>query len=177
MNTGQRIVGIITGLVMIALSVLMVVNTELGLGAAAAILSISLSLYGLRCLLYYFSMARHMVGGKLLLYVGIIAMDLGAFTAMLGQTPRGYIILYLLGAHVFAGAVDILRGREAKSYGGSSWKLHIVHGAVNILVALACLVFLKSSNVIVWIYAAGLLYSALVRIASALRRSAIVYIQ
>ena len=177
MSSGQRILGVLSGLLMIALSVLMITHTDRGLIVAYAILSLSLTVYGVRTLLFYFSMARHMVGGKLLLYVGIIALDLGAFTASMVSTPRVYLILYLLCAHAFSGVVDILRGREAKSYGGKTWRLNIVHGAVNILVALACVVFLRSTDILVYIYCAGLIYSALVRIVTALRKTAIVYIQ
>lgn len=177
MSTGQRVTNVLSGLLMILLGVWMIFSPKMTFSVVAAILSISLTVYGVRYLFFYFTMARHMVGGKLMLFVGIIVLDLGAFTATLVDTPRIYIILYLLGVHAFTGVIDILRALEAKSYGGSTWKLSVVNGAVEILIALTCAVFLKSDEVLICIYAAGLIYSALVRIASAFRRTAIVYIQ
>lgn len=177
MSIGQRFIHVFTGLLTIALGVFLILNPQAGFTAVAAILSFSLSIYGIRYVIYYFTMARHMVGGKLILYVSIIALDFGVFTASLLDTPNFYIILYLIGVHAFSGLIDILRGLEARSYGGASWKLSIAHGAVSILIAVACVVFLRSVNVLVYIYAAGLIYSALMRIAAAFRRTAIIYIQ
>jgi uncharacterized membrane protein HdeD (DUF308 family) len=177
MSTGQRLVNVLTGLLMLALSVALIADPGIGIPVIAAILSASLSIYGLRYFFFYFTMARHMVGGKLMLFVGIIALDLGAFTATLVDTPRVYIILYLLVMHAFSGGIDVLRGLEARRGGSPSWRLSVAHGAVNIAVALACVVFLRSTRVLVCVYAAGLVYSALVRIVTAFRRTAIVYVQ
>ena len=177
MSTGQRFINVFTGLLTIALGIYLILDPADGFTVVATILSFSLSVCGIRYLVYYFTMARHMVGGKLMLYVSIIALDLGIFTASLLDTPNFYIILYLIGMHAFSGVIDILRGLEARSYGGASWKLSIAHGAVSILIAIACVVFLRSVNVLVYIYAAGLIYSALMRIAAAFRRTAIIYIQ
>ena len=172
MSTGQRFINVFTGLLTIALGIYLILDPADGFTVVATILSFSLSVCGIRYLVYYFTMARHMVGGKLILYVSIIALDLGIFTASLLDTPNFYIILYLIGMHAFSGVIDILRGLEARSYGGASWKLSIAHGAVSILIAIACVVFLRSVNVLVYIYAAGLIYSALMRIAAAFRRTA-----
>ena len=177
MSTGQRFIQILTSLLMILLGVSMILTPEKSIVVIAGLLSLSLTVYGIRYLVYYFTMTRHMVGGKLILYVSIIALDLGVFTAALLDTPQLYIILYLIGAHAFSGAIDILRGREAKSYGGTAWRLNIVHGVISILIALACVVFLKKTDVLVIIYAAGLIYSALMRLVTAFRKTAVIYIQ
>ena len=116
------------------------------------------------------------VGGKLLLYVSLIALDLGVFTATLLDTPGIYIILYLIGAHAFSGAINIMRALEARRYGGA-WRVNAMQGAVGLLVALACVVFLRRTDILVYIYSAGLIYSAAMRIVTAFRRTAIVYIQ
>ncbi|MBP5743687.1 MAG: hypothetical protein J6W44_02075 [Oscillospiraceae bacterium] len=176
MSTMQRLFRILTGVLMIGLSLLLILEPESGFLIVAGLLSVSLSVYGIRYLVYYFTMARHMVGGKLLLYVSIIALDLGVFTATLFDTPRIFIILYLLGAHAFSGVINIMRALEARRYGGA-WRLNALQGAVGLLVALACVLFLRRTDVLVYVYSAGIIYSALMRIVTAFRRSAIVYIQ
>ena len=134
----------------------------------ALILSVSLTLYGLRVLLYYFSMARHMVGGKRILYQGLIIFDLGIFTLTVVDNPKIYIILYLLGIHAFAGRFE------------GPWRMDMASGVVNVsiaILAVVCGFFLNNMQDIVYIYASGLFYSAVLKIVNALRKTSIIYIQ
>ena len=61
--------------------------------------------------------------------------------------------------------------------GTGSWRLRLLHGVVDLLQALLCLIFIGSVQLAVYIYVAGLIYSAIFRIITAFRRTAIVYIQ
>ncbi len=177
MSAGQRIRECLIGVFTLFLSFLLFFDPESGFTIAAGILSISLALVGLRELIYYFTMARHMVGGKTALYTGIIVLDIGMFAGALNDMPKLYIVLYLLGVHAFTGTIDVLRSTEARRMGAPSWRVSMASGAVNIAISIVCLAFLRSPRMIVYIYAAGLVWSALVRIAGACRRTAIVYIQ
>lgn len=165
---------------MILCSVLIVYYPSVGLYFIIAILSISLTLYGIRTLIYYFSMARHMVGGRGILYLGVVILDFGIFTMTIADNPTSFVIIYLLAIHLFSGLVDILRALEAKRISAPSWKFKFSSGVVNIVVAIAAFVFgtfLKSLDVIVYIYAAGLIYAAISTIITAFRKTAIAYIQ
>lgn len=177
MTRRKRVVNILAGLLLLGLSAVMVLIPDLGFLIAAAILSLSLTVYGIRMLVYYFSLARYMVSGKILLYIGIVVLDLGVFVSTQTDAPRVYILVYLLGFHAFSGVVSLLRALEARRYTGTSWHLNALHGILNLLFVAACLIFLRSDAILTWLYAAGLAYSALVRIATALRKTAIVYIQ
>ena len=73
----QRISNILTGLVLILISILIFVIPESGYPFAVTIIGLTLTATGLRLLIYYLTMARHMVGGKLMLFIGIIALDAG----------------------------------------------------------------------------------------------------
>ena len=176
MSSAQRIKSILAGILILLGSAVLIAFPEDGLLFTAAILSISLLLYGIRMLIYYFTMARHMVGGRIMLYLGIIVLDFAMFTAMMSDVPRLYIILYLVAAYAFSGAIDILRSLEAKRYQASSWRFSLISGIIHIVFALSCIVFIGSTSVIVYVYAAGLIYSAIARIVTALRKTAIVYI-
>ncbi len=142
----------------------------------AALLGVALILSGIRHLFYYFTMARYMIGGKAILYKGILLLDFGLFTGTLNDIPTVYIILYLLACHAFTGAIDVLRALEAKKLQAPSWKYSMAFGGINLLIVVGCLVFFRSTSAVVYIYSSGLIYSALVRIMSAVRRSAIAYI-
>ena len=177
MNVGQRIKNVLIGVFIIIGGIILMAFPDNGLIIVASILCLSLFIYGIRSLVYYFSMARHMVGGRIILYLGIIILDLGMFALMLTNIPRFYIVLYLLVIYAFSGVIDVLRSLEAKKYQAPSWKFFLASGLVNIVVAVLCIVFIKRGDMIVYFYGAGLIYSAVVRIISALRKTAIVYIQ
>ena len=72
-----------------------------------------------------------------------------------------------------------LRALEARKLEAPDWKLKLPVGIVNIGFAAAALVFgllLGNMRDLTWIYAAGLIYSALENLISAFRKTAIVYI-
>ena len=62
-------------------------------------LGLTLMLSGIRSLVYYFTMAKHMVGGLAVLYRGVIVFDIGLFTLSLVDVPLIFIMLYLAGLH------------------------------------------------------------------------------
>ncbi|MBQ6622943.1 MAG: DUF308 domain-containing protein [Mogibacterium sp.] len=175
-----RIREVVKGLVTVLFSVLLFAEPSGGLLIILMILGISFTLKGLHALFYYFTMARSMVGGRSALYRGILFLELGIFTSSLENNPLLYIVLYLVGVHAFYGGIDILRSLEARSVGSPRWKYRLVYGITNLVLAGAVLIggaVYASFRVVVYIYAAGLIYSAFVRIASAFRRTSIVYIQ
>ena len=180
MTNMQRAKKILAGLIMLLCSGGMIYDPENGLYIVALLLSGSLIAYGIRCLSLYIFMARHMVGGKAILYRGIIILDLGVFTLSMVDNPKFYVIFYLLGIHAFAGVLDILRTLEARRYGAPSWRRSLLGGVGNIAVAVFAVIvgfFLHSTRDLVYLYAACLFYSACTQIVTAFRKTAIVYIQ
>ena len=177
MNGGKRVTNILSGVVMLLMGAVLILLPSEGLSFVALIFSLSLIVYGVRMLAYYITMARHMVGGRLMLYIAVIVLDFGVFVWTLADIPKIYVVLYLVAIHAFSGAIDIMRGIEAKRYHASSWKLSFISGVVNIVIAILSIVFIRSVNMIVILYAIGLIYSAITRIISAFRRTAVVYIR
>ena len=180
MTSMQRAKKILAGLIMLLCSGGMFYDPENGLYIVALLLSGSLIAYGIRCLSLYIFMARHMVGGKAILYRGIIILDLGVFTLSMVDNPKFYVIFYLLGIHAFAGVLDIMRTLEARRYGAPSWRRSLLDGVGNIAVAVFAVIvgfFLHSTRDLVYLYAACLFYSACTQIVTAFRKTAIVYIQ
>ena len=77
---------------------------------------------------------------------------------------------------MYTGVLSIARGVEAKLM-GSRWKYRVVHGLVNIALALLCVAFSASDQIVIYIFCIGLFYSAVTRLISAFKPTEIIYIQ
>ena len=96
MTKVQRVEKVLAGLFMLLCCFVMIADPEDGFYLVALILSVSLFLYAVRCIIFYFAMSRYMVGGKSMLFQGIIVLDLAVFTISMVDDPKYFIILYRL---------------------------------------------------------------------------------
>ena len=172
----QRIRETAFGLITVLYAATLIISREEAYPVIVSVLSLIYTVKGISTIWYYFTMARYMTGGRSILYKGVILLDFGIITESLTNVPTVYVLLYLIVIHAFAGAVEILRAREAAKYGGS-WKLKMFHGIVDLVLALICIIFIRQQGIAVIIFAAGLIYSAILRIVSAFRKTRIIYIQ
>ena len=179
MSLTQRIQSILSALLSLLGAVLLIRMKEDGIYLISFLLSISFLLYGLRALIYYFTMARHMGDGKGILFRGIILLDFGIFTLSITQRAWLFVACYLLGVYAVSGVIDFLRAMEAKQMESPMWRLTMAEGIVRIIIAVAAIVFgfaLRNLRDLTWIYASGLFYSAVLKIISAFRKTAVIYI-
>ena len=179
MTATQRIGKILNALFTGLCAWIMLEMGEDGAWLVGALLCLSLILFAIRSILLYFTMARHMVNGRSILYIGMIVLDLGIFTLSILQYRKYFIVIYLLATYAFAGVVHILRALEARKFGASSWRVNLAEGIANILFAAAAVVFglfRGDMRILTGIYAVGMLYSALLKLIPAFRKTAIPYI-
>ena len=179
MTTIHRIRSLLLGLVIILFGIVTALSGDNSFSVIVFILGCSFLITGIRYIIYHFRMSRHMVGGKIILFIGVIYFDFGLVTIGLHDSPPVYVVIYLLGFHAFSGMVNILRAREARAYEGGAWRLTMTNGIVNILIAVTAFVFglvMGSQTILVEIYSLGLLYSGITRIINSMRRTSIVYI-
>jgi len=179
MTSMQRVKKILLALLMLLCCVILVMYPGPGFYLVAVIVSVSLIVYGLRMLLYYLTMARHMVGGKTVFYIGVIVFDLGIFILTTADNPKLFVVIYLLVAHAFSGLMAVLRAHEAKSYSSPGWKWILLGGIANLVIAVLAVIAwlsLRSETDLAYLYAASLFYSAGIQIVSACKKTAIVYI-
>ena len=172
----QRFGSFLVGLAMMACGVALWLDPKNGLFAVALVLSLSLVLYGLRALVYYLTMTRHMAGGLSLLFIAVVALDIGAFALVFLDNPKLSIVLFLVGHNAYTGVLAIARGIESRLF-KSHWVMNVLHGLVNLALAAACVAFVGSDEVVIAIFCIGLFYAALTRIASAFQPTEIIYIQ
>ena len=177
MSAARRIWLFLSGLLMIAGSLLMILLPEIGYVILTLALGIVLMARGIRMLCYYFSQARLMVDGRSILVRAVVLIDLGAFTLSLSDVPKFFLVLYLVVVYAFSGVIHLLRGLESKKHQDPSWKKGTAHGVINLVCAVLCLIFYKQTWLVVLIYGIGLIHSGGVHIIMAFRRTKIVYIQ
>jgi len=177
MSKFKRIWYVISGIFIIIFSVLMIIFPDVAFWVIPTFIALWLFFKGLKQLIYYLTMANHMVGGKSMLFYGIIMLDLGIFAVSISERSRALIIIYLIAGHLFSGALDVVRAVRNKKEGYSSWRMDLMQGIVNLLLAAVCIIFSRSIGILVFIYFSGVIYSALLRIISAFRKTAVVYIQ
>ena len=172
----QRLKSILGGLMKGIVGVLMICYPDEAYLFILAILSLWLLFSGLGMLSYYLSMARFMVGGKTILYSGLFRLDIALLTITLVDIPRTYILFYLAGIYAFSGVVEIFRARESKTFGVKAG-FKFFHGILDVVIALCCVIFYKNAALAGLIYGAGLIGSGMVHIASAFKRTAMIYIR
>ena len=176
MTKWQRLSMILKALLMIAAALLLIVMEEDAGYFLLGMLSIYLTVFAVRELIYYFSMARFMVGGKYIFYRGILTLDLGVFSGTLTALPSFMVLVFLAAMLGFSGAVNIMNAMDAKKM-GAHWRLKAGFGLGSILLAFLSLFFIRSSEDIFLICSAALVYHAIGRILIAMRPTAIVSIQ
>ena len=84
--------------------------------------------------------------------------------------------MYLLGYHAFTGLINILRGLEAKRYKSPDYSRNVLAGSFDFLIALGCIVFIRRRKMLILGYCLTLAWSAVIRIISAFRRTAVIHI-
>ena len=173
----QKIMSLASGVVLLLMAVLVLMLPEEGYIIILLFFAVTMLIGGISNLIYYFTMAKRMVGGLSVLYRGVLTLDLSLFTLSLPGLPTLYISLYLVGSYAFLGIIDILRALESKKRGAPSWRFNVIVGAVHLVLAAVCLIFINEPRIMMTVYALGLLYSAAMRIVNVFRRTAIVYIQ
>ncbi len=177
MSVASRVLQIITGLLIVAGAIFMIIVPEVGYYVIALILGITLLVSGIGSLIYFFTMARHMVGGRDTLYSSLIKIDLALFTLSVTDVPKFFVMLYLVAVFGVTGLLRLLRGLEARKKKAPNWSGPFVGGLIFLLFTALCLFFVSNTVIMVIIYSIGLIFMGLDRVTGAFQRSKIVYIQ
>ena len=177
MNKAKRVWNIVSAIIMIHAAVILMVIPNVAFGLIAMFVGVMLTFYGLKYLLYYFTHACHMVGGKWLLLVGLILFDLGVFSSLLYDQAQAIMIIYVATGHVVAAILNMVRAVGNKKDGNPGWMIDFAQCIGNIIQVALCLIFIHLIVIPVFIYCSGVIYSAVLRIIQACKRTEIVYVQ
>ena len=183
MSKTRRVFTIIGAVFVILGSLVLMQVPEIAFELIAIGIAFMLTIYGIKYLIYYITHAQHMVGGKWLMLVGLVLLDLGAlfdlcaFASMLIDQARAIMIIYVAGAHFIAAVLNIIRTVGNKKDSNPSWKIDLAQGIGNFAQVVLCLVFINHISIPVYIYCIGCIYTAILMIVSACNKTAIVYVQ
>ncbi len=177
MGRSKKITNIIIAIFMLIAGILLMIFPRYGYSLVMLLLVISLLFYSFRHLFYYFTMARYKVDGISVFYKGLIVLDAGIFALYLGNVPRAYGVFYLIICMLVSGAIDMLQSSQARKLESGHWKYQMFYGLVKVAVAILCFFFLNSARALAYMYGLGLIHSALSRLITALRRTAMVYVK
>ena len=165
------------GILEFILGIIMLTYPDYGYRIVLLVIGLYLMFSGYKNLFYFFSMARYMVDGRLILVKAVILLDFGFLAGSLTDVPRIYILIYLMVLHTFEGTVELLRSYEDKRVGSHSWKLKMFHGILDLFIVILCIVFIANNNTVVIIFSTGLIYSSIIRIITGFRKSSFLYVQ
>ncbi len=177
MTKMQKIRSVITAIASLICAMVMILYPRLGIDLVLIVMILSLTTSGIYTLGYYFTMARYMVDGQLVLIKGIVVLNLGLLMISLSNAPLQYVMIYLLICHGFSGLTEILHALDIRSMQIAAWKRDFAVGAVNLVLCVICAIFINSANTMVYIYSLTLIHSALSKIINATKKTALVYIQ
>ena len=179
MTNMNRIKNFLQGIGLILFGLILLLDPRGGLSVVIGLLGLGLTLRGISTLFYYRNMAKHMVGGRLVLYRGLFFLDAGIFSSTLANAPSVYLIVYIAAMNLFTALVAFLRARESKKLGSRLWILRTLYGTgllVMVSVAIVHGIYYHRTDTAVYVYALGTLYSAARKIGSSFQKSAIAYI-
>ena len=89
-------------------------------------------------------------------------------------------MIYLLVIHSFYGATDIMVALRAKRLKSKSWRIKLLTGIGNLTLGVLAMIFGFTGEDlfrVIYIYALGIAYTGIMRMANAFRRTAVPYIQ
>ena len=170
-----RVKNLIIGLAMIVVALVLFQWPKFGTPMIMLIPGFGLLAYGIYSLVFYATMAVHMVGGKSIFYRGILLLDLGVFMLAAYRGAEKLIFLYLMVLLLASGGIDLVRALDFRKQ-GAAWKTRAFFGIVSILILIAGFVYRKNPDTMVYIFCLALLSSALNRIITAFRKTAVIYI-
>ena len=175
MNKMSRIKNLIIAAVMIVFAGVMLAWPQFGTPMIMLVVGLYLLFYGIYSLIFYFTMAIHMVDGKRVFYRGILLLDLGVFMLSAYRGSERLVFLYLMLMLAASGAIDLVRALDFRKQ-GESWKFRAVMGVVCILLLISAFIYRKEPTTLTYMYCIGMFVSAINRVVSAFRTTAIVYI-
>lgn len=177
MSRTKRVWNIIGAVFMIQSAFFLMLIPEAAFLVISAFVGLLLVFYGIKYLVYYLTHAQHMVGGKWFLLLGLLMLDMGVFATLISDQTQIIMIIYVVAAHFVAAVINFARAFSNRKDNNPGWKIDLAQGIGNITQVVLCLVFIKHIEVPVFIYCAGVIYSAILKIIASCKRTAIVYVQ
>ena len=177
MSKKKRVWNIIVAVFMIQSALFLMFIPDVAFMIIAAFVGMMLTFRGVRFLIYYSTHACHMIGGKKILLVGLLMFDAGVFSVSLIDQAQMIMIFYVVAIHLVAAVLNMARAVSNKGDGNPGWKIDLAQGIGNMAQVVLCMIFAGYVEIPVFIYCAGVIYAAVIKIIRSCKKTAIVYVQ
>ena len=177
MTKVRRIFKIIGAVLLIHIALFLMLIPQIALQLIAVMFSVILIFYGLKFILFYITHASHMVNGKWFILLGLLLFDIGVFASLMQNQSKLLTIAYIAGAHLVGAILRLIRAVGNKKDNNPGWIIDCMQSIGNFIQVAVCIIFSQYVEVPVFIYCSGLIYSAILSIIQACKRTAIVYVQ
>lgn len=160
MTKNQKVFTVIKSLFMFLIIGIIIAFPENAYQNIVLFLNIVFLFKGVSQLIYFFTMARHKVGGLSIFYKSILYIDIGLFIMSYDDAPKRIVMIYLIMLAVFSAAISIanaLKGRQIKT---PEWKIHLAKAIITLLLAAFCAFCIDSKEIAVILFSIYLLMNA-----------------
>ncbi len=181
MSISGRISTFIRGFFLILAAIIVFINPVLeGISVGKITISLAVSIFilfhAIKNLIYYFTMARLMVGGKTILYRGILFLDLGLFTLIIFAMPDLYLKIIMGSFALFYGVIVILRANEQKKH-ESNYIFKLVEGIIYLVASIFVFVSIALTSLTFIIFGVVFALYGIIAIYKTFKRSSVTFIQ
>ena len=177
MSKSRRVWNIFYAIFAIQGALFLMLVPEIAFIILAIGVGLDLTYYGLKYLIYYLTHAQHMIGGKRIMLIGLLMLDMGVFATVLYDQAQAIVIIYVVAGHLVAAGLNFVRAFGNKRDKNPGWKIDLAQGIGNFAQVVLCLVFIKNVGIPVYIYCIGVIYQSVLKIITSFKRTAIVYVQ
>lgn len=174
MTNGAQLRGIFVGLLMIicGAAVILFDGAEQWI---PIVLGCMLCWRGISTLFSYFSVLRRTVASERVMWIGIIIFDLGVLALVTYDRPTFVIVTYLVVTHVVEGGINFARGILSRA-DDPRWRESVLMGLLRLCIAISCIVFMHDYAMLDIIWGLGFMVEGIMRIASSLRPTAVLFV-
>ena len=147
-----------------------------GYRAVVFILDIALLVMGFSQLIYFFTMARHKVGGLTVLYKSIFLIDMGILIMSYKDSPKKIVMIYLIVLIGIQAAIDIMNAIKGIKIKSDAWKTKLLKGLLSVAVIITCICNINSTETAAIIFAIGLIIEAIAGIVQCFKNTQMLYV-
>lgn len=177
MSKVRRVLTIIASLIAIEGSIALMTIPDIAYEVLALGVGMMLVYYGVRYIIYYITNAQHMVGGKWFMLIGIIMFDMGTFAIAIFDRAQVITIVYIIITHFVVTVLGAIRTVGDRKDNNPRWKISLAQTIAGFIQITLSVIFINHSMIPLYLYCIYAIYSAILMIISAFKKTAIVYVQ
>ena len=140
MQTWQKFFIALSGILMIVVGIIALVNPAATLVSLAVIIGVFTLISGITTIIYYFSGAKAMYGSGWILFEGLLSLLLGILFLCNEILVADVLPIVFAMWVLFSGITKIISASDIKKFGAKHWWVVLISGIVSTLVGICALV-------------------------------------